>query len=101
MLLGLIKTTLVAAFLADPVSLRPADEGDGIVRVRSAVAMDEAIARIRRDIAAKGIKLFVGVSAGIVPIRLALFLAICSESQSKKRGRCYPADPSHRPRDYI
>ena len=58
MLLSFIKTVLVAAFLTVPVSLTRADEGDGIVRVRSAVAMPEAIARIKKDIAAKGIKFF-------------------------------------------
>jgi uncharacterized protein (DUF302 family) len=58
MLLSLLKTVLVAAFLTLPVSLSHADEGDGIVRVKSAVAMDEAIARIKKDIAAKGIKFF-------------------------------------------
>jgi uncharacterized protein (DUF302 family) len=58
MLLTLLKTVLVAAFLTVPVSLAQADEGDGIVRVKSAVAMPEAIARIKKDIAAKGIKFF-------------------------------------------
>ena len=58
MLLTLIKTVLVTAFLTVPVSFSKADEGDGIVRVKSAVAMGEAIARIKKDIAAKGIKFF-------------------------------------------
>jgi uncharacterized protein (DUF302 family) len=58
MLLGFIKTVLVAAFLTVPVSFSHADEGDGVVRVRSAVAIPEAIARIKKDIAAKGIKFF-------------------------------------------
>jgi uncharacterized protein (DUF302 family) len=58
MLLTLIKTALVAAFLTVPVSFSRAGEGDGIVRVRSAVAMDEAITRIKKDIAAKGIRFF-------------------------------------------
>jgi uncharacterized protein (DUF302 family) len=35
-----------------------ADSDDGIVRVRSAVPMAEAIARIKADIASKGIKFF-------------------------------------------
>jgi uncharacterized protein (DUF302 family) len=35
-----------------------ADSDDGIVRVKSAVPMAEAIARIKADIAAKGIKFF-------------------------------------------
>jgi len=58
MLLSFIKTVLVAAFLTVPASFSKADEGDGIVRVRSAVAMPEAIARIKKDLAAKGIKFF-------------------------------------------
>jgi uncharacterized protein (DUF302 family) len=58
MLLSVLKTVLVAAFLILPVSFSRADDGDGIVRVKSAVAMDEAIARIKKDIAAKGIKFF-------------------------------------------
>jgi len=58
MLLSFIKTVLVAAFLTVPASISKADEGDGIVRVRSAVAMPEAIARIKKDLAAKGIKFF-------------------------------------------
>jgi len=58
MLMTLIKTVLVAAFLTIPVSFSRAEEDDGIVRVKSAVAMDEAIARVKKDIAAKGIKFF-------------------------------------------
>jgi len=58
MLMSILKTVLVAAFLTVPVSFSRADEGDGIVRIRSAVAMPEAIARIKKDIAAKGIKFF-------------------------------------------
>src|SRR3954447_23909180 len=58
MLMSILKTMLVAAFLTVPVSFSRADEGDGIVRVRSAVAMSEAIARIKQDIAANGIKFF-------------------------------------------
>jgi uncharacterized protein (DUF302 family) len=58
MLPTLIKTALVAAVLTVPAWSSHAREGDGIVRVRSAVAMPEAIARIKNDIAAKGIKFF-------------------------------------------
>jgi len=49
---------LLALFLAGPISLARADSDDGIVRVRSAVPMAEAIVRIKADIAAKGIKFF-------------------------------------------
>jgi len=57
MTFGFIKMVLLAAFLTLPVSAR-ADEADGIVRVKSAVSMPEAIARIKKDVAAKGIKFF-------------------------------------------
>jgi uncharacterized protein (DUF302 family) len=57
MTLSFIKMILLAAFLTLPVSVR-ADEADGIVRVKSAVSIPEAIARIKQDIAAKGIKFF-------------------------------------------
>ena len=35
-----------------------ATAGDGVVRVKSAYAMDETITRLKQDIAAKGIKFF-------------------------------------------
>ena len=43
------------------VSVARADSDDGIVRVKSAVPMAEAITRIKADIAAKGIKLFMEI----------------------------------------
>jgi uncharacterized protein (DUF302 family) len=46
------------AVLALSVSHARADNDDGIVRVKSAVPMQEAIVRIKADIAAKGIKFF-------------------------------------------
>src|ERR1700751_4939198 len=48
------------AFAALLVATAPAraDSDDGIVRVKSAVPMQEAITRIKADIAAKGIKFF-------------------------------------------
>src|ERR1041385_8015771 len=51
------------AFAALLVTTAPAraDSDDGIVRVRSAVPMSEAIARIKADIAAKGIKFFIEI----------------------------------------
>src|SRR5205814_2136538 len=48
----------LAVMLALTVSHARADSDDGIVRVRSAVPMQEAITRIKADIAAKGIKFF-------------------------------------------
>lgn len=56
----LAATLLTAAAFAAPVHAQaPGD--DGIVRVRSAYPMDETIARIRADIAAKGILFFQAV----------------------------------------
>src|SRR3954468_4947199 len=46
---------LVIVFLAAPAS---ADSDDGVVRVKSAVPMSEAISRVKADIAGKGIKFF-------------------------------------------
>jgi uncharacterized protein (DUF302 family) len=42
-------------------SVARADSDDGIVRVRSAVPMSEAISRIKADIATKGIKFFLEI----------------------------------------
>jgi uncharacterized protein (DUF302 family) len=47
--LGLALSTTPAA---------PADHADGIVRVKSAYAFDETIARLKNDIAGKGIRFF-------------------------------------------
>ena len=47
-----------AALLAITTIPARADSDDGIVRVKSAVPMAEAITRIKADIAAKGIKFF-------------------------------------------
>ena len=57
-----VCASLVAALLI--LSVAPAaraDSDDGIVRVKSAVPMAEAIARIKTDIAAKGIKFFMEI----------------------------------------
>ena len=45
---------LAAALLSNPVSALD----DGIVRVKSAYGMQETIARLKRDVAAKGIQFF-------------------------------------------
>jgi len=47
-----------AAALVMTTAPARADSDDGIVRVKSAVPMQEAITRIKADIAAKGIKFF-------------------------------------------
>ena len=57
-----VCAALLAALLI--LSVAPAaraDSDDGIVRVKSAVPMAEAIARIKADIAAKGIKFFMEI----------------------------------------
>src|SRR5438094_7550050 len=52
-------TSLLLIFLVlSAVSAARADSDDGIVRVKSAVPMAEAITRIKADIAGKGIKFF-------------------------------------------
>ena len=55
-------TSLLLIFLVlSAVSAARADSDDGIVRVKSAVPMAEAIARIKADIAGKGIKFFIEI----------------------------------------
>jgi uncharacterized protein (DUF302 family) len=49
---------LLAILVGAACSPARADGDDGIVRVKSAVSMTEAISRIKADIAAKGIKFF-------------------------------------------
>src|SRR5258708_34678874 len=52
-------TMLLAVLLMSVASFAArADSDDGIVRVKSAVPMSEAISRIKADIASKGIKFF-------------------------------------------
>jgi uncharacterized protein (DUF302 family) len=53
------SSSLLLLFLLLAVASSPANAGDdGIVRVKSAVPMAEAITRIKADIASKGIKFF-------------------------------------------
>jgi uncharacterized protein (DUF302 family) len=58
-----LATSLLLLFLllSAATSIARADSDDGIVRVKSAVPMSEAISRIKADIAAKGIKFFLEV----------------------------------------
>ena len=57
-------TSLLLLFLvlSAAISAARADSDDGIVRVKSAVPMSEAVSRIKSDIAAKGIKFFLEVN---------------------------------------
>jgi uncharacterized protein (DUF302 family) len=50
---------LAAALLASPVAI--ADGEDGIVRVKSAYPIGETVARLKKDIADKGIKFFMEI----------------------------------------
>jgi uncharacterized protein (DUF302 family) len=64
-IVGLLRTVFLAAALMGPAvapaqTARSAPE-DGIVRVKSAYAMDETLARLKKDIADKGIKFFIEV----------------------------------------
>jgi uncharacterized protein (DUF302 family) len=52
---------LLALLILSVVSAARADSDDGIVRVKSAVPMAEAINRIKTDIAAKGIRFFLEI----------------------------------------
>jgi uncharacterized protein (DUF302 family) len=57
-LANLFMPILLAMLLTGAISSARADSDDGIVRVKSAVPMQEAITRIKADITAKGIKFF-------------------------------------------
>ena len=57
--LGALTVAVAAAAPAHAQTAAPSD--DGLIKVRSAYSMDETIARIRNDIAAKGIKFFQAV----------------------------------------
>jgi uncharacterized protein (DUF302 family) len=55
-----IALTLALLVLSGPPTAR-AESEDGIIRIKSAVPMSEAITRIKADIAAKGIKFFMEI----------------------------------------
>jgi uncharacterized protein (DUF302 family) len=55
---SLASLLILFILVAVACSVARADSDDGIVRVKSAVPMSEAIIRIKADIAAKGIKFF-------------------------------------------
>src|SRR5436190_23781527 len=56
-----LTSLLLILLLISAVSPARADSDDGIVRVKSAVPMPEAISRIKADIAGKGIKFFMEI----------------------------------------
>ncbi len=55
---ALLAASLAAAPAAYAQSTGAAVDGDGVVRVKSAYPLDETIARLKEDIAAKGIRFF-------------------------------------------
>jgi uncharacterized protein (DUF302 family) len=55
---SLLASLVFCALFSVTLSPARADGNDGIVRVKSAVPMQEAIVRIKADIASKGIKFF-------------------------------------------
>src|SRR5438093_464789 len=58
---NICTSLLLAFFILSTASAARADSDDGIVRVKSAVPMAEAITRIKADIASKGIKFFMEI----------------------------------------
>ena len=52
-----VITLLILASLAFSGAAQ-AENGDGVIRVKSAVSVEESVARIKEDIAAKGIRFF-------------------------------------------
>src|SRR5260370_34575200 len=60
-IVDLCTSLLLILILVSAVSAARADSDDGIVRVKSAVPMGEAITRIKTDIAGKGIKFFIEI----------------------------------------
>jgi len=63
MTLRKLSAAIVVAMLAgaSPLASAAADENDGIVKVRSAYPVDETVARLKKDIADKGIRFFMEV----------------------------------------
>jgi uncharacterized protein (DUF302 family) len=60
-IVDLCTSLVLILILVSAVSVARADSDDGIVRVKSAVPMGEAITRIKTDIAGKGIKFFIEI----------------------------------------
>ena len=54
----LCPAVLLAFALASPAATAQTVSGDGVVKVKSAYSLDETIARLKKDIAAKGIRFF-------------------------------------------
>jgi uncharacterized protein (DUF302 family) len=76
--LNLCTSLLLLLALTSALSPARADSDDGIVRVRSAVPMAEAITRIRADIAAKGIKFFAEIDQSKLAADAGITLRPCT-----------------------
>src|SRR5215470_6148634 len=78
---------------AAPIDAR-VERDNGIVRVKSAVPMSEAISRIKADIAAKGIKFFDEIDqsklAADAGIKLRFLLCSCSATRRSARNSLRP-----------
>ncbi len=59
--LDIFASFLLILIIVSAVSSARADSDDGIVRLKSAVPMSEAITRIKADVASKGIKFFMEI----------------------------------------
>ncbi len=60
-IVDLCTSLLLILILIIAVSPARADSDDGIIRIKSAVPIPEAITRIKADIASKGIKFFMEI----------------------------------------
>jgi uncharacterized protein (DUF302 family) len=60
-ILDIFASFLLILIIVSAVSSARADSDDGILRVKSAVPMSEAITRIKADIVGKGIKFFMEI----------------------------------------
>jgi uncharacterized protein (DUF302 family) len=58
---GLATLVLSLALITPTHAAEPVGTSDGIIRVKSAYSMDETIARLKQDVAAKGIRFFLEV----------------------------------------
>jgi hypothetical protein len=90
---------LLALLILSVVSAARADNDDGIVRVKSAVPMSEAITRIKADIAAKGIKFFMEIDQARGRRRHQVAAVDASGvRQSTARDAIHHLEPERRPR---
>ena len=53
-----VAAAFVSVLIASPSAVTRADQNDGVVRVKSAYSLDETVARLKKDVADKGIMFF-------------------------------------------